>query len=293
MTRTSPTAPSAARRPAPAAGLSRLATLCLAGAAATVALAACNGPRRIHERPIMVNGDRVGSADATIQSVTASAAAERETAAARRDSLRAVAASNCAPTVCAALARGELALSMTAAQVMAATGSTESAWSVRDAGGATVMVARTLDAPPRDATGEVAMVQLASGRVTSYSYREPQGLRVVSTPADTTLAGRSRAVADALIREGDALNAAGDRVKALDRYDRALVLQPNDPMLQYRVATLLDLQLRPIEALMRYRRFLQELELQRIEAVGDANAKLADAIARAQQRIIILERQAR
>jgi hypothetical protein len=259
----------------------------------TAALAACNGPRRIHENPVMINGDRVGSSDATVQAVAASTAAERETSAARRDSLRAVAAANCAPAVCAALARGELALSMTMAQVMAATGSSESAWSVRDAGGTTVMVARTLEAPPRDATGEVAMVQLAGGRATSYSYREPQGLRVVSAPSDTTLEGRSRAIAAVLIREGDALDAAGDRAKALDRYDRALVLQPNDPMLQYRVATLLDLQLRPVEAQLRYRRFLQELELQRIEAVGDANAKLAEAIARAQQRLIILERQSR
>jgi len=259
----------------------------------TAALAACNGPRRIHENPVLINGDRVGSPDATVQAVAASTAADRERSAARRDSLRAVAAASCAPAVCAALARGELALSMTAAQVMAATGSTESAWSVRDAGGTTVMVAHTLAAPPRDATGEVALVQLTGDRVTSYSYREPQGLRVVSAPSDTTLEGRSRATAMALIREGDAFDAAGDRARALDRYDRALVLQPNDPMLQYRVATLLDLQLRPVEAQMRYRRFLQELELQRIAAIGDANAKLAEAIALAQQRIIVLERQTR
>jgi hypothetical protein len=71
------------------------------------------------------------------------------------------------------------------------------------------------------------------------------------------------------------------------------VLAPNDALLQYRVATLLDLQLRPVEALIRYQRFLLSLELQRIEAVGNANAKLAEAIARAQQRIIVLERQGR
>jgi hypothetical protein len=64
-------------------------------------------------------------------------------------------------------------------------------------------------------------------------------------------------------------------------------------MLQYRVATLLDLQLRPVEALMRYQRFLQQLELQRIDAVGTANAKLAEAIALAQQRIVVLQRQVR
>ena len=90
----------------------------------------------------------------------------------------------------------------------------------------------------------------------------------------------------------DYFHAGGDWY-VFDRYDRALVFLPNDAMLQYRVATLLDLQLRPVEALIRYQRFLQQLELQRIEAIGNANAKLADAIARAQQRIIVLERQAR
>jgi len=43
---------------------------------------------------------------------------------------------------------------------------------------------------------------------------------------------------------------------------------------------------------MRYQRFLNQLEIQRIDAIGTANAKLADAIARARERIIILERQA-
>jgi hypothetical protein len=256
-------------------------------------LAACNGPRRIHESPIMVNGDRVGSADAGVAAVAAATAAERERATARRDSTMAVASAGCAPTVCAALARGELALSMSPAQVLAATASSAEAWTTREAGPSTVMVARSLAAPPRDATGAIAMVQLQNGRVTTFSYREPQGLRVVSSAADTTAEGRARAVSDALIREGDDFNAAGDRARALERYDRALVLRPSDPMLNYRVATLLDLQLRPVEATIRYQRFLQELELQRIEAVGDANAKLADAIARAQQRIIVLERQAR
>jgi hypothetical protein len=64
-------------------------------------------------------------------------------------------------------------------------------------------------------------------------------------------------------------------------------------MLQYRIATLLDLQLRPIEALMRYQRFLLSLEVQRIQAQGDAYAKLAEAIARARERVIVLEKQTR
>jgi len=96
-----------------------------------------------------------------------------------------------------------------------------------------------------------------------------------------------------LLAEGDRLAAAGQSAAALDRYDRALVLLPNEPMLQYRIATLLDEQLRPIEALMRYQRFLNQLEIQRIDAIGNANAKLADAIVRARERVIILEKQAR
>jgi non-ribosomal peptide synthetase component E (peptide arylation enzyme) len=115
----------------------------------------------------------------------------------------------------------------------------------------------------------------------------------VATAADASPAGRSRAIADALIREGDDFNAAGDRALALDRYDRALVMVQNDPMLQYKVATLLDLQLRPVEALMRYQKFLLSLELQRIDATGVANARLAEAIALAQQRIVVLQQKVR
>jgi hypothetical protein len=63
-------------------------------------------------------------------------------------------------------------------------------------------------------------------------------------------------------------------------------------MLEYKVATMLDLQMRPVEAQIRYQRFLHSLDIERIRAQGDANAQLADAIARAQQRLIILERQA-
>src|SRR3981081_2238722 len=48
--------------------------------------------------------------------------------------------------------------------------------------------------------------------------------------------------------------------------------------------------LRQLEAELRYHLFLHQLELQKIEAVGNANAKLADAIVRARQRLIVLER---
>src|SRR5690606_14945170 len=77
---------------------------------------------------------------------------------------------------------------------------------------------------------------------------------------------------------GDDLAARGDLDGALDRYDRAQVLQPDNVELEYRIATVLDKQLRPIEALIRYQLFLHRLELEKIEAVGDAYAQLADAV---------------
>lgn len=263
------------------------------GALATLAasLIACGPwPRRVQQEPVISNNSRTESPDAAVAAAAARVGADRERAGSQRDSVAAVASATCGGAVCAALSRGELALGMNEAQVMTATRSTVDAWSVRRAGAATVMVARSLEATPRDVVGEVGMVQLANGRVASYSYREAQGLRVVSTPADATTDGRARAIADALVREGDEYNAAGRRDLALDRYDRALVMRPDDALLQYKVATLLDLQLRPVEALMRYQRFLHQLELEKIEAKGDAYAKLAEAIARARERVIVLER---
>jgi hypothetical protein len=270
-----------------------LATFALLPTVFVGALAACNGPRVVHENPVLVTGQRVPVADPTRDPEVVEAAARQRATFAARDSIMAVASATCAGDVCGALTRGEVALGMTEAQVLAATRSTPEAWSVRRAGGGAAMSPASLAATPRDAAGEVALVQLADGRVRSIGYREPQGLRLVERPADATLEGRARATADALIREGDQLNAAGDRAAALDRYDRALVLRPGDAMLQYRVATLLDLQLRPVEALMRYQKFLLSLEVQRIEAQGRANAQLAEAIALAQQRIIVLQRTTR
>jgi hypothetical protein len=55
--------------------------------------------------------------------------------------------------------------------------------------------------------------------------------------------------------------ATGHFEAALDRYDRADVLRPAHPMLDYRIGRLLDLQLsRPAEAETRYTRFLYQLE---------------------------------
>jgi tetratricopeptide (TPR) repeat protein len=200
---------------------------------------------------------------------------------------------SCDPAICDAIGRGEVALGMTSAQVMAASRSAPEAWSVRRTGGSTVMTPASLDAMPVDAQGTLALVQFDGERVSSVARRDRTGLRVESRAQDTTRAARTVALADALVREGDDFVAAGDRPRALERYDRALVLSPDDAMLNYKVGQLLDQQLRPVEALMRYQKFLLSLELQRIDAVGTQNAKLAEAIALAQQRIVVLDRRGR
>jgi hypothetical protein len=258
---------------------------------AGVLLAACNGPRRIHERPIIQNGDRTPSQERIIAGAAAQGNSDNTMLTQARDSVYAKAVATCKGTICASVVKGEISLGMTLAQAMAATRTAPAAWTVRESGAATVMVPRVLGMSPRDATGEVVMIQFDDERVNVVSYRDTQGIRVVSSAADTTTDGRATAMADALIREGDQFNAAGDRVRALDRYDRALALKRADPMLEYKVATMLDLQMRPVEAQIRYQRFLQNFELEKIRAQGQANAALADAIARAQQRLIVLERQ--
>ncbi len=264
-----------------------------AAVALLVLAGACNGPRRIHENAVLLTGDRVTTADAAIADARERERTSQQVSRARQDSIAVNAASTCAPAICAAIGRGEVALSMTEAQVLAATRTSPSAWTVRRSGAATIMTPATLDAAPRDAAGSLALVQLTDNRVASVSWQERSGLRVVSSPADTTSTARSRALADAIIREGDDFILAGDRVRALERYDRALVLRSDDALLNYKVAQLLDQQLRPVEALMRYQKFLQQLELQRIDAIGTQQSKLAEAIALAQQRIVVLDRRTR
>ena len=256
-----------------------------------IALAAC-APKRINEPPILETGDRVESTDVVIERAREDASRTQREAMARRDAAAATAMSTCEPEICAAITRGEVAIGMTEAQVMAATRTSEGAWSTRDAGEATVMVpaART---STRDAAGELGMIQLRNGRVASYSYNESQGVRLVSSPADATTAARASALADMLLREGDDYVARGEFDMALNRYDRAQVLRPADPEIDYRIATLLDQQLRPVEALMRYQLFLHRLEIEKIQARGEAWGHLADAIAHARERILILERQTR
>ena len=256
----------------------------------TALAAGCMSSKHIDEAPITVmkNGDRVADPVRVTDAATTQAMEARIEGRSRRDSIAAVAFTGCAPAVCAALGRGELALGMNEAQVMAATRTTDLAWTTRRSGSVAVLAPRDADANPRDAVAPVALVQLAGGSVASITYREPQGLRTVSSAADVDGANRARAVA--LSKEGDALAAAGDFTGALERYDRASVVDRADAELQYKMATSLDKLLRPIEAELRYKLFLHQLELQKIEAVGNANAKLAEAIAQAKERIIVLEK---
>lgn len=258
---------------------------------ALAALAACNGPRRVRERPIMVNGDRLPSAEQAVAKANQQGAREQQALVRSRDSVYARAVATCRGESCAYITRGEVALGMTPAQVMAATRTSPQAWTWRASGDAGVLVPRTAGMAPRDANGELVMVQFRDDRVQSLSFREPQGIRVVASPLDTVAEERTLARANALVKEGDDFLAAGDRARALDRFDRAAVLNGDDPHLQYRIATLLDQQLRPLEAQIRYQRFLNDERIRIIAAQGTANAQLAEAIAQARQRLIVLERQ--
>ncbi|MFO7588565.1 MAG: hypothetical protein R6X22_10875 [Gemmatimonadota bacterium] len=260
--------------------------------AALALLAGCV-PKKVHEQPIMENDQVVPDASATVAAAAAEADRRRAEANASRDALRAEALADCAPEICDAVVRGEIALGMNEVQVLAATGTTQDAWSVRRAGGSVVMVPKDVRAVPGDAVGNVAMVQLADERVSRYGYEEAQGVRLVNEPFDATTEGRARAVADQLMREGDELAARGDFEGALNRYDRVSILTPGDPMVDYKIAQALDKALRPYDALIQYELFLHRLEIEKIEARGEAAARMAEAIALAQQRIVILERQAR
>jgi tetratricopeptide (TPR) repeat protein len=257
-----------------------------------LALAAC-APKRIHERPIIETGDRVPSADAAVEAARADASRTSRDAMDQRDAVTAAALASCAPDICAAITRGEVVLGMSEFHVLAATRTTEAAWQTRDAGEASVMVPAMRSNAPRDNVGELGMIQLRNGRVTAYSYNEAQGVRLVANAEDATTAGRASSLAEMLVREGDDLVARGEFDMALNRYDRAQVLRPADAQIDYRIATVLDKQLRPIEALLRYQLFLHRLEIEKIQAVGEAYGHLASAIAHARERVIVLERQTR
>ena len=271
----------------------RTLTLALALTALTLLATGCNGPRAIHEAPVLVTGDRVPNADSLIAVARADEAARANSARQQRDSIESAALSSCTPAICNALARGEVVIGMSTSQVLAATRTTPQAWSGRVSGATSFMTPINVDGTQRDAVGSIMSVQLANDRVTGVSFRERSGFRFMTTFADTGSVARQRSIAELLVREGDEFIAAGDRTNALERYDRALVMKGDDAMLNFKVAQLLDQQLRPVEAVMRYQRFLLSLDLQRIEAQGNQNAKLAEAIALAQQRIVVLERRQR
>jgi tetratricopeptide (TPR) repeat protein len=251
-------------------------------------LAACGGPRPI---PVMENGQLLPErTDAVVEQARRDGENERELLAEHRAADAAVALATCSPEICDAIARGELAVGMNEAQVLASTRTTPDAWDYRPSGSVTLMTARPGAIAPRDALGEIAFVSLQSGGVNSYTYREAQGFRTVSSVADASLAGRAAATADALLREGDSYAAAGRLDLALDRYDRADVIRPGHADTSLRIASTLDKQLRPIEAVLRYQMFIHQMELEKIAARGEAAARMAEAIALAQQRIIVLDR---
>jgi tetratricopeptide (TPR) repeat protein len=179
---------------------------------------------------------------------------------------------------------------MTEAQVLAATRTTPHAWDTRRNGRAMMMTGARDGRGPRDAVAEIALVSFQNDVVASYTYREPQGFRTVASAQDATFAGRAAARADALLRQGDELTASGDLARALERYDQADILRPNHPETTLRIATTLDKQLRPIEAILRYQLFIHQMELERIRAEGEVAASIAEAIARAHERIVVLER---
>jgi tetratricopeptide (TPR) repeat protein len=256
----------------------------------TISVAGC-GPRIKPVQPIMDNGQILPT---HAEERVARARLEGELERARLEDQRAQstieALTTCVGVICDAVARGEVALGMNESQVLAVTRTTPAAWQVRVDGRAAVMTSRAPAGGPRDALGEVVFVSLQDGLVRGYTYREPQGFRTVTAPEDATRAGRAAAQADALLRLGDEYALQGDLARALDRYDRADILRPNHPETILRIATTLDKSLRPIEAILRYQMFIHQMELERIQARGEAAARIAEAITRAQERIIILER---
>lgn len=110
----------------------------------------------------------------------------------------------------------------------------------------------------------------------------------IATPTDPC--SEPACMADELLRQGDEYTAAGRLDLALERYDQADVLRPGHAVTNLRLAQVLDKQLRPIEALLRYRTFVHQMELERIRAEGEVAASIAEAIARAHERIVVLER---
>src|SRR5690606_40710154 len=107
-----------------------------------VLVAAACAPKRVDEEPIIRNGERIPDSDATVAAVRREAEARREEQAARRDELAAEALATCTGAICEALTRGEAALEMTEAQVLAAARPTDEPRRLRRHGGRTGMGTR-------------------------------------------------------------------------------------------------------------------------------------------------------
>ena len=263
----------------------------ITGLAVVVTAAAACGP---HIRPLertIDNGEVLRPrSDEVVEQARVEGQMERERIASQRAAAVGTALTSCTPEICEAISRGQVAIGMTEAEVLAATGTTPQAWEMRGSGGVMMMSAREGGRAPSDAVARIAFVSLQGGQVSSYTYREPNGFRTINHPSQATFAGRSAARAEALLEQGDEFAAAGRLDLALERYDQADILRPNHPETTLRIATTLDKSLRPIEAIMRYQLFIHQLEIEKINARGDAAAKMAEAIARAHERIIVLER---
>lgn len=264
----------------------------LAAAAFALSVAAC------HRQPDVAGIPVVQNNPATIpdnQAAYAAAAAERADAlrASMNDEANANASAalkDCAPDVCSALGRHELAIGMTRPQVLVATNSSAAAWQMRGTTAAgTMLPSYSSGRQIKDRVGEVVMVTFRDGKAISYTYRESTGLRTVESPADATVDGRRHALALSILQQGDEAVAAGNSAEALARYDQADVIEPNNPGTTLRIAKLLDQQMRPVEALMRYQKFLHEMEIDKINARGRANAELSGAVMAAQARVVHLQ----
>src|SRR5687768_4752164 len=95
--------------------------------------AACAGKRVDDESlRVMENGDRVPSNEGPVRAAAHTYEADRAATEEARAAILADALATCAGSICEAVTRGEVALGMNRVQVLAATGTTESAWQIRD-----------------------------------------------------------------------------------------------------------------------------------------------------------------
>ncbi len=134
-----------------------------------VLLAAC-GPYMQAPRPIMSNGATLRSTtDQTVARARVEGEAEQERIAAERAATASTALATCSPAICDAISRGELAIGMSEAQVLAATSTISGAWDLRGTGRTRVMSARAIGTGPSDAVAEIAYIALQDGRVRSYT----------------------------------------------------------------------------------------------------------------------------